>query len=677
MNQFGHPLGGVDVLAALGGAAAAAQALGAYPTSNPAGYIGRALQPTGAAAARALADRFADALNLLDYVLPIDADHTLALTRAHAQAQSLNRAVVIDIPAGLYILNGTIAPTLTGNQAIYLRGAGSAVTVIRQMADADGISAALHNYGPASFQGGAFNVTGITLEMGAAASAGRTALSVSTTGIGGNTGRPLVLDDIAVSSPNTASWASGVVLTNFSNVAYLSRISTIAGAVAFTGVSINGSSATQNYSASIYLRDITCIGGAVGLNLGNYLQGIHIDNYNSVNPPVSINCQPTAGANLEIIITNSYIHGRAIFRPIGPNGFLNSIRMSNNYFDMVYGVNQPGDKHVTFWDCPEISVVNCHFHGNAAIGNITGLYLAGGTVAMQFVGNIFQDYCVTGSRCIEIAPTIANVGFTSNIVNVGTATPISDLGTGNTFVNTNIDGVFYQYGFPGQPAPAPARIQGSLQVGGTLSASGLASFQGPAYVVGNWPAGTTPASTTFSGTGLSVGWNLSGGGGEVDFVLGRQGGAGGLNIYQAAANGALVSQAPIFTMDGSGNVATNALHTNAPLVTVGAWPAGVTTASTSFAPQGLTVGWNLSNGGGEVDLLLGRFGAAGGLNVYSVAGSGALDSPAPILSLSATGALSHKGGIGAFGQTPPATQPARAVTLADVIAVLAGAGLTA
>ena len=42
-----------------------------------------------------------------------------------------------------------------------------------------------------------------------------------------------------------------------------------------------------------------------------------------------------------------------------------------------------------------------------------------------------------------------------------------------------------------------------------------------------------------------------------------------------------------------------------------------------------------------------------------------------------TGGVVAGGGLGAWAKAPPAAQPARAVTLADVIAVLAGAGLTA
>ena len=61
-------------------------------------------------------------------------------------------------------------------------------------------------------------------------------------------------------------------------------------------------------------------------------------------------------------------------------------------------------------------------------------------------------------------------------------------------------------------------------------------------------------STGYNGTGLTVGWNFTDGEGEVDFLLGPQGGTGGLNIYQLNSNGDMVSTTPTLALSSGGNL---------------------------------------------------------------------------------------------------------------------------
>ena len=67
--------------------------------------------------------------------------------------------------------------------------------------------------------------------------------------------------------------------------------------------------------------------------------------------------------------------------------------------------------------------------------------------------------------------------------------------------------------------------------------------------------------------------------------------------------------------------------------------------TTGYNSTGLTVGWDFTAGQGEVDLLLGPQGGAGGLNIYQLTGSGAFNSATPILQLSNNGALTVPGAI--------------------------------
>jgi len=74
--------------------------------------------------------------------------------------------------------------------------------------------------------------------------------------------------------------------------------------------------------------------------------------------------------------------------------------------------------------------------------------------------------------------------------------------------------------------------------------------QGTATVEGS----IAGVSTGYINTGLTVGWNFTNGQGEVDLLLGPQGGGGGLNMYQLDSSGNMVSTTPIFGLTNGGNL---------------------------------------------------------------------------------------------------------------------------
>lgn len=109
-----------------------------------------------------------------------------------------------------------------------------------------------------------------------------------------------------------------------------------------------------------------------------------------------------------------------------------------------------------------------------------------------------------------------------------------------------------------------------IQIGGNASVSGNASVMGTL----NTQKSISTVSTGYPNTGLTIGWNFTGAQGEVDFLLGPQGGQGGLNIYQLNSSGAIVSAAPIFSLSSTGALANQGPATLSSGYTVATLPAG-------------------------------------------------------------------------------------------------------
>lgn len=407
-------------------------------------YFSQSTIPIGAVAARSLQTRFSDTLNLRDFILPADADHTLALGRAIARAQTLNRPSVIDVPPGAYDFSAATAPAISGSVAIHLRGSGSAVTIFRQNADADGIAVVLQNYGSFGL-GGAFNVSGITFQMAAVASTTRTALLITTTGATGGTGCPVVLDDIVVTSPNpgAAHWGVGINVGEIADFAYLSRITVYSSGTLSVGIAISGNA--QSYTTGVFLSDITIVGTGTGLVLGDFLQGITIDNLNTVNTRWALRSEPTlpAGDNA-FVITRSYLYGKTIFHALEGRTAQFQIRVLGCYFDgNVNGAGAPIDRHVSFINVPQVTLIGCTFNGaqQPPPNPITGLYIENQSYDTIISGNTFGGYGVPGdgssSVAMYFAASTANITTSNNVFDYNAAS-IKDLGTGNVVTNTRI-----------------------------------------------------------------------------------------------------------------------------------------------------------------------------------------------------------------------------------------------
>ena len=90
---------------------------------------------------------------------------------------------------------------------------------------------------------------------------------------------------------------------------------------------------------------------------------------------------------------------------------------------------------------------------------------------------------------------------------------------------------------------ANSRISGN---DGIVVGGGVSTF--------NNGAGQFSTSDTYNPTGLTIAWDITNHGGEVDFLLGPQDGPGGLNIYQLNSSGDLVSTTPILALSNGGNL---------------------------------------------------------------------------------------------------------------------------
>lgn len=156
-------------------------------------------------------------------------------------------------------------------------------------------------------------------------------------------------------------------------------------------------------------------------------------------------------------------------------------------------------------------------------------------------------------------------------------------------------------------------VQGNLQVGGSLSVTGSASLgnstiqnltalntnvNGLLEVTGSTNIQGEIANKTsgFNGTGLNIGWNFTNGQGEVDLLLGPQGGSGGLNIYQLNSSGAMISTTPLLALSSSGTLSLSGGLSTASSNIAGNLQVGGTSNLGNVSANSLTANYITANG---------------------------------------------------------------------------------
>ena len=147
-------------------------------------------------------------------------------------------------------------------------------------------------------------------------------------------------------------------------------------------------------------------------------------------------------------------------------------------------------------------------------------------------------------------PTLASTGATSGTyINPISVTVDSD---GRISAISNVD----NFNVPGNVTAGGSVTAASAQINGSLTATGATSLKGT--TIGGLLAASSyniaDKSTGYNITGLSIGWNFTNGQGEVDLLLGPQGGVGGLSIYQLNSSGDMVSTTPILALSNAGQL---------------------------------------------------------------------------------------------------------------------------
>lgn len=407
--------------------------------------------------------------NVKDYILTTDPDATLGINRAIAAAIAVGKPTEIDFPCGEYRISAPINVTTTANQMVWLHGAAANCTVIIQTKDADGIVVFANNVAGYADNGG-MRVTGFSLRMNGANSTQRIGLKFSSAALTGQIGALIVVDDIMFQSTGASSlWGTGLLVEKVNAVAtWLSHITSvypngISDSGLGTAIKIN--SISPNYSSGVNLRDTYLINGNTGLLIGDFLQGVHVQNLNTVNTKHGLKIFPTVGGQglMEIHVTDSYIHGQTtIGNPAFP-GMLTSVFINTTYFDSIGGSVPDGNVHVAISGTAQIIITNNIFNGPAmATPNVNGLKLSNGGNAFEqvFSNNLFQAY-QTGTA-ITLDNTTKNAMFVGNTLLNNKIPAVVDNGVNNQFASTSADYTPYIWGSGSAAPTAQAWVDGPL-----------------------------------------------------------------------------------------------------------------------------------------------------------------------------------------------------------------------
>jgi hypothetical protein len=526
---------------------------------------------TGGSTPRSAQDRAADSLNLLDYILPIDADATNGFNRVVAAARALNRPVEIWVPGGNYAISGPIPISISGTQGVFVRGAGSSVVRITQNADAAGFAFNITG-ATGRFDAGQFGISGLTLSMRATASTTRIAVSVNAATPTGAQPPPAIIDDLMfVSRSTTSLWAIGLSLAQAPSGALVSRISStyVPGTrAAGLGTGIYVAGGASDYSATISFSDINLIDGAVGYSIGNYLQGLQFYNCGTVNTGTAVTCTCTAGFNEEFKWTGSYLHGAVSFVATAP-GAMGAIGFTNCYFDAISGVLPNSTAHLSFTNCTQIRLIGNILNGPAtASANITGLSVAGPQwVGHVYSGNLIQAY-QNGGTAIRLAAGTQFMLFVGTYL-INNTNGVVDAGSNNTFMVTMHNNQQYLFGNADLTGPTATNIigairPGSIQTTGTTGAvnsfANLVQANLGLNVAGSFnvtPASGSANNLALNGAALGGSVSVQAFGGDTNI---------GLNLLAkgsgaVTATGLLVAQAGL-NLTGSLNVLASGAGNN-------------------------------------------------------------------------------------------------------------------
>lgn len=437
---------------------------------------------TGGTVSRAAQDRAADVLNIRDYILTTDPDATAGFGRIMAQVQTLNRPITVYVPSGTYHISAPIAISLANNMGVTLKGDGSADTLIYQQADADGIDVTVNNWGSNNLMGGGFTISGLTIFQASGASTTRKALSVLGANVAtGMVGIPIIIDDVFINTTSTSAWwGVGIYLGN-TETAFISRVQSYCRSgsgtthLVLTGNALGASV----YNTSFNLRDCFFINGQIGVDLQNYLQGMHFYNLNTIGTVFAVNATPTAGFNEEYQFVGCYLSGKVNLVPSAAN-MLGAVKFVSTYFDSLT-MTAANDTQVLLNNVNGTHITNCTFNGTATrLANIVGLSITGSNpYEIIIANNYFGGYQSGGTGLSISSAQRPPLCIGNSFLNVDN--PVTDTSPGALFMATRVNYVPYLAGVAGTGVTVPSVTE---NIAASVSFSGISTFTGNVYQTG-------------------------------------------------------------------------------------------------------------------------------------------------------------------------------------------------
>ena len=244
-------------------------------------------------------------INVLDYGAMGDGvtDDTAAIQAALNAVASGGHIV---IPHGTYNLAGPLTQALTG--AVSFVGAGSGVTILSFSGGSNGLTFSL---APTA----GVHIEGLTISRAVATPIyANTGLTITTPLPQGVRPALSTVRDVFVmgNAARTTAWAVGISVNNTSSLSmdhvYVSMPDANGTFGNSFGIALAGLSASS-YLVEVALNDVSTIGGSIGLQLGDWIQGVYVSNSRFIGNDYGIRWAGVAGhGDLLPTVVNSHVN---------------------------------------------------------------------------------------------------------------------------------------------------------------------------------------------------------------------------------------------------------------------------------------------------------------------------------------------------------------------------------
>lgn len=438
--------------------------------SVAAGGIGNAIgdlsaltsRAIGALTGRTLASRAVQQMSPADFKLASDLDDTASFQRAIAWALAAtgprpgNGSRVINVPCGNYTISGALTADVNG-QNLAVIGQSPDCVQITQTADADGFAVTVESTSGNMTQSGV-DLRNLSLDMWAPTtmSTTRRAYAIIGNESTGQVGANVILKNLNYQSgSNTQYWGYGLYVTNIADNVACDNIngSTPAGSTINLYFSGTYGSPQGQFITGVNCRDVWTSGGSIGLQIGDWWQGLHFTNLNMGNVAQGLVVgSPTLGSalNVELQIRDSYIMGTTMINsPSTAGASLSHVTITGTVFDA--SALTGAVTAVTIGTANGGGVTGINFSGNRIIGrpntaNQTGLLLLGSIATGQFINNSIGSYNGTGSIAVNAQNTTYGVDFIGNVLMNNTNSFVDTASVNNFYVGNSINATKYLVG---------------------------------------------------------------------------------------------------------------------------------------------------------------------------------------------------------------------------------------